>query len=90
MRVHHLWRDGQPGDGAFGVRVVLDAAVVVAGCLKVEHGPAAGPALRSLIDPNIIHQQRLGKGRAGIGTSGPLPPDRDVQNQKERVVEHPP
>lgn len=58
--------------------------------VKVDHGPAAGPATRSLIDPNIIHQQRLGKRRAGIGTSGPLSPDRDVEDQKERVVEHPP
>jgi hypothetical protein len=52
--------------------------------------PAAGPASRSLIDPNIIHQQRLGKRRAGIRTSRPLPSDRDVENQKERMVEHPP
>ena len=58
--------------------------------VKVDRGPAAGPATRSLIDPNIIHQQRLGKRRAGIGTSGPLSPDRDVEDQKERVVEHPP
>jgi hypothetical protein len=60
------------------------------GCFKAEHGPAAPPAIRSLIDPDMIHQKRLGKGRAGIGTSSPPPPDRDVEDQKERVVEHPP
>ena len=31
-----------PGDGTFGVLVVLDAAVVLAGCRKVEHGRLLG------------------------------------------------
>lgn len=67
-----------------------EMAFVVASCRRLEHGPAARSALRSLIDPNIIHQQRLRKRRAGIGTSGPLSSDGDVENQIERVVEDPP
>jgi hypothetical protein len=31
-----------PGDGTFGVLVVLDAAVGLAGCLEVEHGRLLG------------------------------------------------
>jgi hypothetical protein len=58
--------------------------------LKAEHACLLSRASRSLIDPDIIHQQRLGKRRAGIGTSSPLSPDGDVENEKERMVEHPP
>jgi hypothetical protein len=40
--LHAQRRAASPGDGTFGVLVVLDPAVVLAGCLKVEHGRLLG------------------------------------------------
>jgi hypothetical protein len=45
LLIRRYMRTGEmasPGDGTFGVLVVLDAAVVLAGCRKVEHGRLLG------------------------------------------------
>jgi hypothetical protein len=50
---------------------------------------AEGASQASLIDPDMVDAECLGKRRAGIRASSPPPPDGDIENEIERVVEHP-
>src|SRR3989442_9670990 len=47
-------------------------------------------ATRLLVHTHIIHAHRLWEDRRRIRTAGPVPTDRNVQNDEERMIVHPP
>src|SRR2546422_2551682 len=52
--------------------------------------PTSAASLRPLVYPHIVHSHGVREDRRRIGTAGPVPTDRHVQNDEERVIEHPP
>src|SRR3989442_2069523 len=54
-------------------------------------GARSGPPSPSgrLVDAHIVHPHGLREHGRGVWITGPAPADGDVQNDEERVIEHP-
>jgi hypothetical protein len=71
--------------GWAGEKLVHDEKIIAStrmGCIKKS-------LLRLLIHTNVIHIQELRELRRVVGIAGPRAADRQIQNNKKRVVEVP-
>src|SRR3989442_1399787 len=62
-----------------------DAARVRLTYSRARSGPPSGP----LVHTHIVHPHGLREYGRGVWITGPVPADGDVQNDEERVIEHP-
>src|SRR6202040_2238803 len=47
------------------------------------------PLTLGTVDADVVDEHGLGKPGCGVGRAGPVAADRDIQDQKERMVEDP-
>src|SRR5467141_3059113 len=75
--------------GGRGGIILNDAAGVRLTYTRARSAPPSPSPSGLLIHAHIVHPHGLREYGRGVGITGPVPADRDVQNDEERVIEHP-